>query len=112
MKPPPIPLDEPARLAALRRYHILDTLPEQVYDDLTRLAAHLCRTPIALVSLIDTERQWFKSRYGLETVETDRAYSFCAHAVAAGEMLVVPDAERDERFVDNPNVTGDPFVRF
>ncbi len=112
MKPPPIPPDEPARLAALRRYHILDTLPEEVYDDLTRLAAHLCRTPIALISLIDTERQWFKSRYGLESVETDRATSFCAHAIVTGRMLVVPDAERDERFVDNPNVTSDPFVRF
>ncbi len=112
MKRPPIPHDEPERLAALRRYNILDTLPEQVYDDLTRLAAHLCRMPIALVSLIDTERQWFKSRYGLEARETDRAYSFCAHAIVTGEMLVVPDAERDERFMDNPDVLGGPFIRF
>jgi two-component system, sensor histidine kinase len=112
MKLPPIPDDELARLAALRRYDILDTLPEQVYDDLTHLAAHLCHTPIALVSLVDAERQWFKSRHGLDAQETDRAYSFCAHAIVTGQMFVVPDALRDERFADNPNVLSDPDIRF
>ena len=112
MKLPPIPDDELERLAALRRYRILDTLPEQVYDDLTRLAAYICQTPIALVSLVDAQRQWFKSRVGLESVETDRAYSFCAHAIATREMLVVPDAAEDDRFSGNPLVTGDPDIRF
>ena len=112
MKLPPIPNDELERLAALRRYDILDTLPEQVYDDLTSLAARLCGTPIALVSLVDAERQWFKSRFGLEPVETDRAYSFCAHAIVTGEMLVVPDARQDDRFAGNPLVTSAPDIRF
>src|SRR4051812_21015119 len=112
MKLPPIPNDELERLAALRRYDILDTLPEQVYDDLTSLAARLCGTPIALVSLVDAERQWFKSRFGLEPVETDRAYSFCAHAIVTGEMFVVPDARQDDRFSGNPLVTSAPDIRF
>ena len=112
MKLPPIPDDEPERLTALRRYRILDTLPEQVYDDLTRLAAHICQTPMALVSLIDAQRQWFKSRIGIEDAQTDRAYSFCAHAVATREMLVVPNALEDDRFVGNPYVLGAPDVRF
>jgi signal transduction histidine kinase len=112
MKLPPIPDDELERLAALRRYEILDTLPEQVYDDLTHLAAHLCDTPIALVSLVDSGRQWFKSRHGLDALETDRAYSFCAHAIVTREMFVVPDAERDDRFSANPLVTGAPDIRF
>ncbi|HEX6862940.1 MAG TPA: GAF domain-containing sensor histidine kinase [Thermoanaerobaculia bacterium] len=112
MRQPPIPDGEPERLAALRRYRILDTLPEQVYDDLTRLAAHICQTPIALVSLIDAQRQWFKSRVGLEVPQTDRAYSFCAHAVASRETLIVPNALEDGRFAGNPLVTGDPEIRF
>ena len=112
MKPPPIPDDEPERLTALRRYRILDTLPEQVYDDLTRLAAHICQTPIALVSLVDAQRQWFKSRIGIEDAQTDRAYSFCAHAVASREILIVPNALEDDRFVDNPFVLGSPDIRF
>jgi signal transduction histidine kinase len=112
MKLPPVPNDELERLAALRRYDILDTLPEQVYDDLTSLAARLCETPIALVSLVDAERQWFKSRFGLKSVETDRAYSFCAHAIVTGEMFVVPDARQDDRFAGNPLVTAAPDIRF
>ena len=112
MKLPPIPDDEPERLAALRRYGILDTLPEPVYDDLTALAAHICRTPIATISLIDADRQWFKSRIGLESQEDDRAYSFCAHAIVGGDMLVVPDARRDERFAGNPLVLAAPRIRF
>lgn len=112
MKIPPLPPNEAERLRALHHYRILDTLPEQVYDDLTRMAAQICDAPIALVSLIDAERQWFKSRLGIEEPETDRAISFCAHAVATGEMLMVHDALRDVRFFDNPNVLEDPHVRF
>jgi signal transduction histidine kinase len=112
MELPPIPPHESERLRALLGYRILDTLPEQVYDDLTRLAAHICEAPIALVSLIDADRQWFKSRFGLDTPQTDRTISFCAHAVATGEMLVVPDATRDARFFDNPSVLSDPEIRF
>ncbi|MES1243696.1 MAG: GAF domain-containing sensor histidine kinase [Acidobacteriota bacterium] len=112
MKIPALPPNEAERLRALHQYRILDTLPEQVYDDLTRLAAQICSAPMALVSLIDAERQWFKARLGMEGTETERAVSFCAHSVATGEMLVVPDAHRDDRFFDNPSVLGDPFVRF
>jgi hypothetical protein len=92
MKRPAIPSDEIERLAALRRYEVLDTLPEQDYDDLTELAAHICETPIALVSLIDADRQWFKSRVGLDAEETSREISFCGHVVADREPLIVPDA--------------------
>jgi len=103
---------EQARVAELRRYGILDTLPEQVFDDLTRLAAYVARTPIALVSLVDTDRQWFKARVGLGATETPRDISFCGHAVAGGEMLIVPDTSLDQRFADNPLVVGDPHIRF
>ena len=112
MKEPAIPRDETARLEALRRYEVLDTLPEQDYDDLTQLAAHICETPIALVSLIDADRQWFKSRTGLDAEETPRDISFCGHVVADRQALVVPDATRDERFADNPLVAGAPDIRF
>ncbi len=112
MKIPALPPNEAERLRALHQYQILDTLPEQVYEDLTRLAAQICGAPIALVSLIDAERQWFKARLGMESSESERALSFCAHSVATGEMLVVSDAHRDDRFFDNPSVLGDPFVRF
>jgi len=112
MKLAPIPRDEAQRLAALRRYELLDTPPETVYDDLTRLAAHVCETPIALISLVDAERQWFKSCFGPFPAETDRSCSFCGHAVFAGKLLMVPDATRDDRFVDNPLVTGELEIRF
>ena len=112
MKLPPLPPNEAERLRALHQYRILDTLPEQVYDDLTRLAAQVCAAPIALVSLVDAERQWFKSRLGLDLPESDRAISFCAHSVATGEMLVVRDAHQDDRFSDNPFVLLDPHIRF
>lgn len=109
----PVPPDESARLAELEAFRILDTLPEESYDDITRLASQICDTPIALVSLVDHDRQWFKSRIGLETTETSRDVAFCAHAIVkSDEMLVVPDATVDDRFADNPLVLGDPGIRF
>ena len=110
--PPPIPSNEAARLDALRDYEILDTDPEPAFDDLTRLAAHIAGTPIALVSLVDTHRQWFKARYGLEAPETPRAISFCGHVVASDTPLIVQDTLADDRFADNPLVTGPPMFRF
>lgn len=108
-----LPKDEAARLDALRRYAILDTGAEQSYDDLTRLAAHIAGTPIALISLIDEDRQWFKSRVGLDATETPRDQAFCAHAILKPEeTMVVPDATRDVRFSGNPLVTGGPGIRF
>jgi len=112
MQKPEIPANESDRLVALDRYHILDTLPEQVYDDLTQLAADICGTPIALISLIDRDRQWFKSRVGLDATETPRDISFCGHAVAANATLNVPDASQDPRFANNPLVTQAPNIRF
>jgi diguanylate cyclase len=103
---------ESERLDALRRLHVLDTPPERDYDDLTRLAATICGTPISLVSLIDFDRQWFKSRHGIDAVETPRAWAFCDHAIRRPDLFVVPDATADERFADNPLVTGDPYIRF
>lgn len=104
--------DEVARLAALRQYRILDTEPERAFDDLVLLASHICQTPIALISLIDADRQWFKARTGIDATETPRAVSFCTHAIGHHDLFIVPDARDDERFRDNPLVTGGPFVRF
>ncbi len=112
MKPPLRPDDEVRRLAALRRFHLLDTLPEQALDDLTALAAHICGAPISLISLVDEKRQWFKSKIGLAASETPRDVSFCAHALHQAEIFIVPDATTDDRFADNPLVTGDPGIRF
>lgn len=108
----PLPEDEERRLAALHRYGVLDTLPEQVYDDIVKLAAHLCATPIALVSLVDAGRQWFKARFGLEAAQTPREVAFCAHAILDRGLFVVPDALVDDRFADNPLVTSTPELRF
>lgn len=108
----PLPPNEEARLAKLYEYQILDTLPEQGYDDLTYLASRICGAPISLVTLVDRDRQWFKSRVGLELAETPRDFSFCAHAILQSGVMVVPDARQDPRFADNPLVTGDPHIRF
>jgi diguanylate cyclase (GGDEF)-like protein len=109
---PPIPIDELLRLETLRRLNILDTDAEERFDRVTRLARRVFGTPIALVSLVDAERQWFKSSQGLEATETHRDISFCGHAVADGRMLIVSDTLEDERFSDNPLVTCDPNIRF
>ena len=112
MQTPPIPFDETSRLHALTTLCILDTLPEERFDRVTRLAARALGVPIALVSLVDRERQWFKSRQGLDASETARSISFCGHAILGEGALVVPDAQRDTRFADNPLVIGEPHIRF
>ena len=112
MTPATLPRNESERLVALQRYEILDTGPDQKFDDLTLLASHICHTPIALISLVDAERQWFKSRVGLTTSQTPRSISFCGHAILEDDVMVVPDAAADARFANNPLVTGEPNVRF
>jgi formate hydrogenlyase transcriptional activator len=107
-----LPDDEQERLDALRTYEILDTPAESGFDDLARLAASLCGTPMALVTFVDADRQWFKATVGLSVEETPRDVSFCAHAILGSDVFVVPDAASDARFVDNPFVTGDAHVRF
>lgn len=109
----PTPENEDRRLAALVDFNVLDTLPEQDYDDVTNLAAVICKSPIALISLVDEHRQWFKSRVGLDATETPRSQAFCAHAICtADDLFIVEDATADERFNNNPLVTGDPSIRF
>ncbi len=111
-KPYPVPEDEPARLQELFSYDLLDTPPEEDLDRLVRLASRLFDVPISLISLVDEERQFFKARVGLGVSETHRSLSFCGHAVAKGEILVVGDAREDPRFTDNDLVTGEPGIRF
>lgn len=107
-----LPENESERLRKLNELAILDTLEEQAYDDLTYLAAQICGTPIALVSLVDTDRQWFKSHYGLDATETPRDLAFCAHAILNDDLFLVNDSSHDQRFFDNPLVTGEPHVKF
>lgn len=104
--------DEPARLASLRRYRILDTDPEGAFDDLALLASQICGTPIALITLVDEDRQWFKARVGISISETARSISFCAHAIEQHDLFVVPDTTDDARFRDNPLVQQAPRIRF
>jgi GAF domain-containing protein len=105
--------NEGDRLKALADYHIMDSAPEQAFDDLVVLASQICGCPIATVTLVDETRQWFKARIGVESTETPREQSFCAHALLEPEnLMVVPDATRDKRFYDNPLVTKDPNIRF
>lgn len=103
---------EAARLKALRQYQILDTPSEQVYDDITQLAAFICNVPIALISLVDSNRQWFKSKVGLNVNETSRDVSFCSHTIVNDTMMVINDTLCDPQFVDNPLVTCAPGIRF
>jgi diguanylate cyclase (GGDEF)-like protein len=112
MIPPPKPYDERQRLETLRSLRILDTAPEERFDRFTRLASRLFDVPIALVSLVDANRQWFKSKVGLEACETSREFSFCGHAILGDDVMVIPDAAEDGRFAGNPLVTHDPRVRF
>jgi len=106
------PTRESARLEALRQYKILDTPSEQSYDDITALAAFICDVPISLISLVDSDRQWFKSKVGLNINETSCDVSFCAHAILSESIMIVNDALCDVRFDDNPLVTGAPNIRF
>jgi two-component system NtrC family sensor kinase len=107
----PLPRNESARLEALRQYEVLDSAPEEIFDDITRLAAYICQTPIAVISLIDENRQWFKARIGLGPTETSRDCAFCAHAILEETPMVIPDAMADIRFADNPLVTREPYIR-
>ena len=108
----PLPANEAGRLEALQHYKILDTLPEEAFDEITQLAAHICGCPIATVSIIEEHRQWYKSKLGLDLVETPREMAFCAHTIMEDKPLIVEDTTLDPRFADNPVVTGGPKVRF
>lgn len=112
MQAPECPANEAQRLAALHALALLDTAAEDRFDRLTRLARRLFGVPIALLSLVDRQRQWFKSRQGMDVAQTPRSVSFCGHAVLANDLLVVEDATADDRFADNPMVLGEPHVRF
>ncbi|MHB0962520.1 MAG: GAF domain-containing protein [Gemmatimonadaceae bacterium] len=109
---PPLPPNEAARLEALRRYDILDSAPETAFDDLASLASFVTGSPIAMFTLVDAERQWFKSRVGLADQETERDVAFCGYTILQDEVLVVPDATKDARFADNRLVINEPGIRF
>ena len=109
---PPIPKNERERIKALQRFELLDTPAEPAFDQIARLTAKLLKAPVALVSLIDEDRQWFKAKVGVTVCETSREISFCGHAIDQGEIFVIEDATLDPRFHDNPLVTGDPHIRF
>jgi len=112
MQPNELPSNEPLRLSALYDYGLLDSDNESVFDELTELAASICDVPIALITLVDESRQWFKAQVGLDTQETARSVAFCTHAILQPDMFIVPDALQDPRFADNPLVTGAPYIRF
>ena len=109
---PPLPANESERLAALGRYLILDSEAEKAFDDIVWLVSHICRTPISYISIIDKDRQWFKSQIGLSVTQTPRDIAFCAHAILQTDTMVIPDALQDHRFSDNPLVVSDPHIRF
>lgn len=108
----PLPDKEARRIEALRHYHILDTPPEKMFDDVALLASIICQTPIASMTLVDTNRQWSKARIGLGAAETPREHGFCAHTILSHEMMVIEDAKLDDRFAQNPFVTSSPHIRF
>ena len=108
----PKPDNEQRRLEVLRGYEILDTQPEAAFDDLTLLASYVCQTPVALISLVDADRQWFKSKVGISVVETSRDIAFCASAILQPDVFIVPDASQDARFAENPLVVSEPKIRF
>jgi GAF domain-containing protein len=108
----PLPENEVERLKALHELEVLDTPNEESFDDLTHLASYICDTPFALITLVDSDRQWFKSHVALAMDETSRDISFCAHAILQHNPFIVPDALKDERFKDNPLVTSEPNIRF
>jgi GAF domain-containing protein len=112
MQSPTNPANEILRLAALKHSKLLDTSSEEVFDDITMLASYVCNTPIALITLLDDTRQWFKSNVGLNVSETPRNISFCGHAILGKEILEIPNALEDERFRDNPLVVNEPKIRF
>jgi len=112
MESAPLPANEQERIEALHRYHILDTFPEPDYNDFVFLAAQICETPIALISFVDEDRQWFKAKIGIEVDGTPRDVAFCAHAILGEDPLIVNDALQDPRFADNPLVTEEPGIRF
>src|ERR1043166_2605525 len=107
-----LPANEKQRLKVLWQYEVLDSIPEEVFDDLTELAARICEAPIALITLVDEDRQWFKSKVGVTINETSRDISFCGHAIEQSDLFIVPDATLDKRFAKNPLVTSDPKIRF
>jgi two-component system NtrC family sensor kinase len=108
----PMPSPDRDRVAALQKYAILDTEPEQAFDDLTLLASFVCKTPIALISLVDEDRQWFKSKIGMDACQTSRDIAFCSVAIQQTDVMVVPDTLEDERFRNNPLVVSGPRIRF
>jgi GAF domain-containing protein len=112
MGAPIMSTNDTARVGALQKYAILDSEPEQAFDDLTLLASYVCKTPIALISLVDENRQWFKAKVGISAKETSRNIAFCSTAIQQADVFVVPDALKDDRFRTNPLVVSEPNIRF